>query len=394
LSDNSTYDPGAGGDTYRSKDRAGIKTEVVGLDLNPAGAETLMAGTMPVSAASLPLPAGASTAAKQPAFGTAGAAATDVVTIQGIASGTVVPVSGTVTASGPLTDAQLRATAVPVSGTVTADTEMPAAAALADGAANPTTPTVGAGGLLWNGTTWDRAKGDTTNGAYVNVKAMVALPTGANVIGALSANQSVNGAQVAGTATSVNSGTKDAGTQRVILASDQTVVPVSDNSGSLTVDAPVGTPAFVRLSDGAAAITTLPVSLASLPALAAGSALAGRVNLDPQTANGLSIFHLVSAGSTNATNVKASAGQVYGWFIYNSNAAARKVVFHNTAGTPTAGASVSFALMIPATSAANVEMTNGLAFATGIAITTVTDLTDAGATAVAANDLIINIFYK
>ncbi len=37
---------------------------------------------------------------------------------------TPVPVSGTVTASGPLTDAQLRAVAVPVSGTVTADTEL------------------------------------------------------------------------------------------------------------------------------------------------------------------------------------------------------------------------------------------------------------------------------
>lgn len=37
-------------------------------------------------------------------------------------------------------------------------------------------------------------------------------------------------------------------------------VPITDNSGSLTVDAPVGTPVFVRLSDGSAAITTLPVS--------------------------------------------------------------------------------------------------------------------------------------
>lgn len=33
--------------------------------------------------------------------------------------------------------------------------------------------------------------------------------------------------------------------------------PVSDNAGSLTVDAPVGTPVFVRLSDGTAAIATL-----------------------------------------------------------------------------------------------------------------------------------------
>lgn len=44
------------------------------------------------------------------------------------------------------------------SATVTVDTELPAAAALADGASNPTTPTVGAAGLLWNGATWDRRK--------------------------------------------------------------------------------------------------------------------------------------------------------------------------------------------------------------------------------------------
>lgn len=36
--------------------------------------------------------------------------------------------------------------------------------------------------------------------------------------------------------------------------------PVSDNSGSLTVDAPVATPVFVRLSDGSSAISALPVT--------------------------------------------------------------------------------------------------------------------------------------
>ena len=35
------------------------------------------------------------------------------------------------------------------------DTELPAAAALADGASNPTTPIVGAAELLFNGTTFD-----------------------------------------------------------------------------------------------------------------------------------------------------------------------------------------------------------------------------------------------
>lgn len=58
-------------------------------------------------------------------------------------------------------------------------------------------------------------------------------------------------------------------TQPVSIAS---AVPITDNSGSLTVDAPVGTPAFVRLSDGSAAITTLPVSLASVPSHAVTNA--------------------------------------------------------------------------------------------------------------------------
>jgi hypothetical protein len=43
-------------------------------------------------------------------------------------------------------------------------------------------------------------------------------------------------------------------------------IGVTDNSGSLTVDAPVTTPVFVRLSDGTDPLATLPVSLASVPA--------------------------------------------------------------------------------------------------------------------------------
>lgn len=85
------------------------------------------------------LPTGASTAAKQPALGTAGTASADVITVQGITSMTALkvdgsavtqpvsgtfwqatqPVSGTVAVTGTqtdaLTDTQLRATAVPVS---------------------------------------------------------------------------------------------------------------------------------------------------------------------------------------------------------------------------------------------------------------------------------------
>ena len=54
--------------------------------------------TQPVSAASLPLPSGASTAAKQPALGTAGSASSDVLTVQGITSMT--PLSVSISATG------------------------------------------------------------------------------------------------------------------------------------------------------------------------------------------------------------------------------------------------------------------------------------------------------
>lgn len=51
---------------------------------------------VPVSMSNVPLPTGAATAAKQPAFGTAGSAAVDVVTIQGIAGGVSVLIAGNI----------------------------------------------------------------------------------------------------------------------------------------------------------------------------------------------------------------------------------------------------------------------------------------------------------
>lgn len=52
-------------------------------------------------------------------------------------------------------------------------------------------------------------------------------------------------------------------------------VQVGDAGGSLTVDAPVGTPVFVRLSDGAAAITNLATNLAQVGGNAVATAASG-----------------------------------------------------------------------------------------------------------------------
>jgi hypothetical protein len=50
-----------------------------------------------------------------------------------------------------------------------------AAVAMADTTSNPTIPQTAAFGMVWNTSTWDRLRGDTTNGAWVNIKSSVNL---------------------------------------------------------------------------------------------------------------------------------------------------------------------------------------------------------------------------
>lgn len=81
-----------------------------------------------------------------------------------------------------------------------------------------------------------------------------------------SSNPTTDIKKVAGTAVDTNTGNASAGTQRVVLASNQPVIPVSDNGGSITVD-------------GTFWQATQPVSLASLPTLPAGTNNIGDVDV-------------------------------------------------------------------------------------------------------------------
>lgn len=80
----------------------------------------LTTGPVPVSAASLPLPAGASIATKQPAIGTAGTPSVDVLTIQGIAGGTPMPVTQSVGTTFAPSQISLSTTAAQVLATLAA----------------------------------------------------------------------------------------------------------------------------------------------------------------------------------------------------------------------------------------------------------------------------------
>lgn len=56
-------------------------------------------------------------------------------------------------------------------GSITVDSEFPTAAALSDNFANPTTTVVGAMGMGWDGTAWDRMPGTAADGWLVNLGA-------------------------------------------------------------------------------------------------------------------------------------------------------------------------------------------------------------------------------
>lgn len=129
--------------------------------------------------------------------------------------------------------------------------------------------------------------------------------------------------------------------------------------------------------------------------LAAGTNAVGDVGIQARAnaTGAASIHHFVAAASTNALNIKASAGRVLGWSLANTTASWRYVKLHNTAGAPTAGAGVVATIGIPPNGIAQVALPAGLGFATGIARTCVTGAADADATATAANDVVGDIYF-
>lgn len=143
-------------------------------------------------------------------------------------------------------------------------------------------------------------------------------------------------------------------------------VPVTDNSGSLTVDAPVGTPVFATLT--------------------------------PSTTGGWDTFMASSSdGSTALTNsaqaIKGSAGTFGGYYIYNPNSSAVYVHIYDVAsGSVTVGTTnPKNTFCIPATSGANLEITNGIKYSTAMSCAATT--TGGGNTA-PSTALEANFFYK
>ena len=191
-------------------------------------------------------------------------------------------------------------------------------------------------------------------------------------------------------ATQPVSGTFFQATQPVSVAA---VVPVNDNGGSLTVD---GT--FFQATQPISGSVSVSGNVEIVNDVGNPIPVSGTITQQPAATGGLTMMSpLVSAATTNATVVKASAGKVYVIQAFNTNAEERYLKFHNTASTPTAGSGVVWSVLIPgSTTGAGVvtSMENGLEFSAGIGITLVTGIANTDATAVAASEIVVNIGYK
>ncbi len=112
MADNVTTPIGSGV-AIATDDVGGTHYQIIKLAFGALDTATLVDGTNPlpitvsnfpstqaISAAALPLPAGAAISAKQAAPGSAGTASTDVLTVQGIAGAVAIPTSPSMTSGG------------------------------------------------------------------------------------------------------------------------------------------------------------------------------------------------------------------------------------------------------------------------------------------------------
>lgn len=224
--------------------------------------------TIPVSAASLPLPAGASTAAKQPALGTAGTASADVLTVQGIASMTALKVDGSgvtqpVSAAslplptGAALDATLTGKAAQFRVTDGTNTSAVKAASTVAAAADPALVVTLSPNVPAHGTPLFVRNTDGTNDATVKAASTVAAAADTALVVTLSPNVPLHGTPlfVRGTDGTNNTPAMDA-------AARAGFVQVTDGTNIMpTMDA-LARAGYVRMSDGTTVATVDPTAKA------------------------------------------------------------------------------------------------------------------------------------
>lgn len=204
------------------------------------------------------------------------------------------------------------------------------------------------------------------------------------ISGALTANQSVNVAQINGVAPLMGAGNTGTGSPRVTIASDQAAIPVNATLSAETTKV----------------IGTINVAAAQTIATTNAGTFAVQAQPTPVTSGGLSLYFVQPTASDNHAVIKAGAGQVYHISVTNNSATVNYLRLYN-ATTGFNGCNSATNLVgqwaIPAsTSVGGLSMNVGMgvAFATGISICVTSGYATNDTTNATASAMSVNVGYK
>lgn len=318
---------------------AGVETGVAAAPLQVSLANTAAnatavkvdgsAVTQPVSIAANVTVVGTGTFATQ---ATLAAETTKVIGTINIAAAQTLATVSTVTA---VSDAQVQGKAA--SGAAKAGNPVQVG-----GVFNTTQPTVTTGQAVELQATARGAAIVATSVDTFNVTVNAALPTGSNVIGALSANQSVNVAQINGVAVLMGNGITGTGSQRVTLASDNTAI-AGWGHGATGSAVPSGAQYKGLLAKTANPTAATDGNMVGAMADKLGRQVVVLGNVRDLKGNQLTTITSSVVETTVVTAVVSTFLDVYGCIVENTSATGTKVTFKDsTAGT------TQFEIYVPA----------------------------------------------
>lgn len=115
----------------------------------------------------------------------------------------------------------------------------------------------------------------------------------------------------------------------------------------------------------------------------------------PGTAGGLSTYSSVWPANTTGVSVKGSAGQLYGYFLYNRGGAERTVKLYDKATAPAVGTdSPVMSFPLPPSGGANLMGTMGVAFSAGIGVGVTANPGYSDSAAPASGDVTLSLWFK
>lgn len=430
MADNTELNSGSGGDTIRTEDRTTFKTPVSLIDVGGTSAESLIGDS------GVTMPVGGLVAHDAAVSGNPVLQALEAKDFDGSALPNVVSAEGdSVRAAASLYGVQYvmcvnedgstvgSVNAVCTNAGTFAVQESGAALTalqLIDDAiyVDDVPFTAGSNKVMAAGFRYDDATPDTvTQGdvgysrmssrreLYVTLRDAAGNERGLNVDASGYATVNVNGTVTVGSHAVTNAGTfavqaAQSGTWTVDLgATDNAVLDAiaASLAGTLTVGSHAVTNAgtFAVQVDSALPAGTNNIGDVDVLSIAAGTNAIGDVGLVPRATGGCSVHRTIDLDESEE-EVKATAGQLYGYYFFNAAASTRYIKFYNaTAANVTVGTTTPFmTLPIPTGAAGHVDYPVAIAFDTAICIAATTGLADNDTGAPSANDVILNVFYK